>query len=351
VPGSNDQVDINVNVVERPTGNLLFGVGFSSAEKVILTASIAQQNLFGTGNALSLQVSSGRINRVYALSFTRPYFTDDGTSIGWDLYRRDLDTTTLSAAPYKTSTLGAGLRFGLPISELDTISYGAAAERTAIDIFSTSPPQYVDFVQTFGETTTALPLTVGWSRDGRDSAIYTTRGTLQRVNLEVAVPPAEQRYYRGVYEINFFYPVIGENVLQLTGRVGYTDGYSGQPVPFYKNFYAGGVGSVRGYQVATIGPKTPEGYALGGTRQVIASAEYYLPFPGLAKDRSVRWSVFFDSGTVFDTFNSLEMRYSTGLALSWFSPVGPLKISAAKALNPQPTDRAQILQFTLGQVF
>jgi outer membrane protein insertion porin family len=351
VPGSNDQVDINVNVTERPTGSLLFGVGFSSAEALIVSAQVSQANLFGTGNALSLQVSSGRINRVYALSFTRPYFTDDGTSIGWDLYRRDLDTTQLQTVPYKTSTAGAGLRFGVPISETDTISYGTSVESTAVTVFPTSPFSYQQFVQQFGDKTTALLGTVGWARDARDSAIYTTRGTLQRVGLEVAVPPAEQRYYRANYEVQWYHPLGRENVLWLTGRLGYADGYQDQPLPFYKNFYAGGVNSVRGYYTASIGPKDPFGFALGGRTQIIGNAEVLFPFPGLQKDKSLRWSVFVDGGTVGDTFQFDEMRYSAGLALSWFSPVGPLKISLGQPLNPQPDDRKQLLQFTVGQVF
>jgi outer membrane protein insertion porin family len=351
VPGSNDQVDINVTVTERPTGSMLFGVGFSSAEAIILSAQVSQANLFGTGNALSLQINSGRVNKVYSLSFTRPYWTDDGTSIGGDLYRRDIDTTRLSTVPYKTSTYGAGLRFGVPISEIDTINYGVSGESTSVQVFDNSPFSYKRFVAQFGESTTALLGTLGWSRDGRDSAIYTTRGTLQRLGFELAVPPAEQRYYRANYEIQWFRPVTKSAILQVSGRVGYADGYQDNPLPFYKNFYAGGVNSVRGYATATIGPKDPNGLALGGSKQMIGSAELLLPFPGLQKDRSVRWGMFVDAGVVGETYDFGEMRYSAGLALSWFSPVGPLKISLGKALNPQPTDRTQLLQFTIGQVF
>jgi len=353
VPGSNDQVDINVNVTERPTGSLLFGVGFSTAEAIILSAQVAQSNLFGTGNALSLSVNSGRVNRVYALSLTHPYFTDDGTSIGWDLYRRDLDTTRLSTVPYKTSTYGAGMRFGVPVSEIDTINYGVSFESTDVEVFPESPFSYQQFVQEFGNKTTAFLGTIGWARDGRDSAIFTTRGTLQRIGFELAVPPAEQRYYRTNYEIQWFNPVTKSTVLQLTGRLGYADGYQNMPLPFYKNFYAGGVNSVRGYYTASLGPKDPNGFALGGRSQVTASAEWLFPFPGLDKDKSLRWSAFVDAGTVADTFQLVfdEMRYSTGLALSWFSPVGPLKISLGLPLNAQEGDRKQLLQFTIGQVF
>jgi outer membrane protein insertion porin family len=359
VPGVPDQVDINVNVVERPTGNLLFGIGFSTSEGVILSGSVAQNNLFGTGNALSLQVNTGQVNTVYALSFTNPYFTDNGLGLGVDLYKRDVDSTSLEVGSYKTSTLGTGLRFLVPINETDTINYGVAFEKTDITTFADSPEQYIEFVNDFGDSNTSIPLSAGWTRDRRDSVIFTSRGTLQNANLEVAVPPGELRFYRAQYTIQWYYPLFAENVLQLTGRAGYANGYADKPLPFYKNFYLGGIGSVRGYETASIGPKDSRGNALGGNVQVIGNAEYYFPFPGLQKDKSVRLSAFFDVGMLGDSssdtgtlgVNSDQARASVGVALAWFSPVGPLKISYAFPLNDQPEDELQAFQFTLGTTF
>jgi outer membrane protein insertion porin family len=351
VPGVPDQVDVNLNVVERPTGNLLFGVGYSSAEGVIFSGSISQNNLFGTGNALSLQVNTGDVNTVYALSFTRPYFTDDGVGLGLDLYKREVDASDLSVATYTTDTLGAGVRLSVPITETDTVNYGLAFERTEVGIFPASPQRYKEFVDIFGPDNTALVATAGWSRDKRDSAIYTRRGTLQRATLEAALPPAELRYYRTQYEIEWFLPVARENTVQLRGRVGYADGYDDLPLPFYKNFYLGGVSTVRGYETASIGPKDEFGDALGGSTLLVGNVEFFFPFPGLEKDRSVRLSAFFDAGTVGDKFELSDSRYSVGLALSWFSPVGPLKISYGYALNPEDDDRTQPFQFSLGTVF
>jgi outer membrane protein insertion porin family len=353
VPGVPDEVDIEIKVVERPTGNLLFGIGYSTAEKIILSGSISQSNLFGTGNALSLQVNSGSINKVYALSFTNPYFTQDGVGLGVDLYKRNVDATssTIAVSTYKTSTLGAGVRLFVPVTETDTISYGLAVEKTDVEVFANSSIRYIEFVDTFGPSNTALLATVGWARDQRDSTIYTTRGTLQRVSLEVAAPPAELRFYKTQYELQWFNPIGRENVLQLTGRIGYASGYGGLPLPFYKNFYLGGVGSVRGYQTASIGPKDIQGQSLGGTKMVMGSAELYFPFPGLQKDKSVRLSTFFDIGTVGDTNINTYLSSSAGMALSWFSPVGPLKISLARALRVGPGDRTQPFQFSVGTVF
>jgi outer membrane protein insertion porin family len=351
VPGVPDQVDVNLKVVERPTGNLLFGVGYSTAEGVIFSGSISQNNLFGSGNALSLQLNTGNVNTVYALSFTRPYITDDGVGLGADLYRRDVDASSLSVSTYSTSTMGLGLRFSVPITETDTINYGLAAERTKIDLVEDSAQRYRDFVDAYGEDNTALLATVGWSRDKRDSAIFTRRGTVQKLSFEVAVPPAELRYYRANYELQWFYPVGREYVLQLTGRVGYADGYGDKPLPFYKNFYLGGVGTVRGYQTASIGPEDENGNAVGGQALGVTTAEFFFPFPGLQKDRSVRLSAFLDAGYLGDTFTDGEMRASAGIALSWFSPVGPLKISYGYALNKQPGDDTEPFQFSVGTVF
>jgi outer membrane protein insertion porin family len=352
VPGVPDEVDIEVKVVERPTGNLLFGIGYSTAEKVILSGSISQSNLFGTGNALSLQVNSGSINKVYALSYTNPYFTDDGVSLGVDVYKRDVDAINLnSVTPYTTKTLGTGLRAGVPISEYDTINYGLAVERTNVQVFANSPPQYVQFVSDFGNTNTALIGTAGWSRDGRDSIIYTTSGVLQRAGVELAMPPAELRYYRATYRIDWWNPIGRENVLQLSGQIGYAHGYDHLPLPFYKNFYIGGIGSVRGYFTSSIGPKDVLGNALGGPTMTTGSAEFYFPFPGLQKDKSVRLSVFVDAGQVSDNFDFSQRAIGVGLALSWFSPVGPIKVSFARAIQPPAGSRTQPFQFSLGTTF
>ncbi len=351
VPGTPDQVDINVNVTERPTGSLLFGVGYSSTENVVLTGSVSQSNVFGTGNNLTVQVNSGSVNTVYAVSFTNPYYTDDGVSLGFDAYRRDVDARRLSVATYNTNTYGLGLRVGVPVTETDTISYGLAFEQTNLEIFDSSPQQYKDFVGTFGNTTTALLGSAGWSRDERDSVIYTTSGSFQRLYGELALPGAELRFYRATYQYQWFYPMTKNTTLAMNGQIGWADGYSDKPLPFYKNFYLGGVGSLRGYSAASIGPKDSTGNSLGGKRQLIGGAEVLFPFPGLQKDKSVRLSVFLDAGALGDTFDLGETRYSAGIAMGWYSPVGPLKLSLGTALNDKPGDKLQTFQFSLGTVF
>ena len=358
VPGSTDQVDANFTVKERATGNLMLGAGFSSAEKVILSASIAQQNLFGTGNAMTLQMNTGRINRTIALSFTNPYWTVDGVSIGWDVYQRNVDPTSLSVATYKSSSIGAGVRFGYPIAEDDRINFGLAIDQTKIDVFDTSPAPYISFVNNFGDTARSLVATAGWARDRRDSFLYPTSGVYQRASLEVATPVLDLRYVRASYQHQHWFPFGGGHALMLNGDIGYAHGYDGKELPFYKNFYAGGIGSVRGYQQSTLGPRYIDANnytrSLGGNRRAVANAEYYFPMPGQGKDKSMRLSLFADAGYVWgpdDKVQASDLRYSAGLAFSWSSPVGPLKFSLGQALKKEDGDRTQKFQFQLGTVF
>jgi outer membrane protein insertion porin family len=352
VPGSNDQVDVNMAVKERPTGAVTFGVGVSSAERLILSGSLSQNNAFGTGNSLQLQLQTGRINRVVSLSYTNPYWSDDGISRGFDLYSRRFNPTVLRAASYITNTDGAGVRFGVPISELDSVNYGLALENTDIETFQNTAQRIKDFVRTFGATNLGVIGTVGWQRDGRDSTIAPTRGLLHRVTLESALPGGDLRYYKLGYKAQRFFPITRDTTFQIGGEIGYANGYGDLPLPFYKNYYAGGVNSVRGFATFAIGPRDEFGFAIGGNRLFLANAEYYFPFPGAGKDKSLRLSWFVDSGVVdTDQYSLDKIRVSTGLALNWFSPVGPLKLSFGFPIKKEPTDRFQRIQFTLGTIF
>lgn len=353
VPGTTDQVDMNISVKERATGNLMLGAGFSSSEKVILSASISQQNLFGSGNALTLQVNSGKTNRTYSLSFTNPYFTQDGVSLGWDLYQRNVDPTSLSVARYKTSSLGAGLRVGYPIGEDDTVNFGLAVDRTQITTYDDSPVTYKQFVDQFGDTTNSLIASAGWARDKRDSFLYPRSGTYQKVFVEAATPPADLRYGKINYQYQHWFPIGRDYALMLNGDVGWAHGYGGKTLPFFKSFFGGGIGSVRGYEQSSLGPKI-NGDALGGNRRLVGNAEFYFPMPGSGKDHSFRISTFLDAGQVWGQNESLQLgdlRYSTGVAMSWSSPVGPLKFSIGVPLNKKNDDKTQKFQFQLGSVF
>lgn len=359
VPETTDQVDVNIAVKEKPTGNLMVGAGFSSSEKVVLSGSISQNNIFGTGKSLSAQVNSGKINRVFSLSFTDPYYTLDGVALGYDAYHRTVDPTSLSVGRYNTTSDGGGVRVGLPVSDDDFVNLGLSVDRTRTTIYDDSPQRFKDFVAEFGKSTNTLLSTAGWARDKRDSVIYPTTGSLQRLTGEVSLPVVEMRYYRASYLHQQYFPIGRDYTLVLSGEVGFGNGYGGRPLPFFKNFFAGGIGSVRGYDTASLGPRDTVGgvvsdEVIGGNRKVVVNGEFLFPFPGAGKDRSLRLGAFVDAGQVWrkDQQAKLsDLRYSAGLSLAWSSPVGPLKLSYGQPINNKAGDRVQRFQFQLGSTF
>ena len=358
MPGVPDQVDIDVTVVEKSTGNLLAGVGYSSAEGVVLSASVSQQNIFGSGNALSLGVNTSRYNRTYAATFFEPYWTVDGVSRTLEAYYKTLDAGGLAISQYGSNTLGAAMGFGVPVTESDTINLSARFEQTELTLFSNSPPIYIAFVRQFGYVSNAFILSAGWSRDTRDDILYPSRGRLQSVLLESGLPVGDLAYYKIQYLHSWYTPVWGELVLNLRANLGWADGMDNKPLPFFKAFYAGGPGSVRGYQNSSIGPKDIYGNTLGGRRLITGTVEGFYPI--LKGDRAVRGSVFFDAGQVwaensaaqdFAFPGSQSFRYSSGVAVAWSSPLGPLKFSYAFPLNDRSYDRLQKFQFSAGTAF
>jgi outer membrane protein insertion porin family len=371
VVGATDQVDVNFAVKERPTGSIMLGAGFSNAEKIVLSASVSQQNLFGSGNAVTVGLNTSRSSRTYSLSFTNPYYTVDGVSLGWDLYHRTYDPSeSYSVSRYKTVSTGAGLRVGYPIAEDDEISFGLGADRTRITTYDESPSLYKDFCRDFGcsdkltgvgtVTVTSVPFTAGWARDSRDSYLYPTKGIFQRIYGEATLPVGELRYAKLNYQYQHWFPLGRDYALMLNGELGWAKGYDGKPVPFYKNFFVGGIGSVRGYQQSSLGPKDDEDDAMGGTRKIVGNAEFFFPMPGSGRDRSFRFSVFVDAGYVWGedpvTGNDQrvrlgDLRYSTGLSFSWSSPIGPLRFSLGFPLRKKSGDETEPFQFQLGSVF
>jgi len=398
VPGSPDQVDLTVSVVEKPTGSLQLGAGYSSAEKVALTFGISQENVFGSGNFLGVQVNTSKYNRTLSLTATDPYFTADGISRTFSIYH----TTT---RPYQTSTdgdyklvnQGASIRFGVPFSEVDTVFFGIGLERYAFDPNSSTafsglytPPSYLNYFGCKKDATGLLvvncdqksvwgvPLSVGWGRDSRDSALIPTTGRLQRANLEVGAA-GDMKYVKTNYQYQQFFAINKQYTFSINGEVGYAKAFGNKTYPIFKNFYAGGLGSVRGFEQNSLGPRDAplflqsEGAAIGGTKKAIFNAELSTPFPGAGNDRTLRLYGFFDIGNVFgsrapgltDEQWSAEkkLRASVGLGISWISPLGPLRLAYAFPVRSQkevgqpftagyiPKDRIQRLQFQIGTSF
>ncbi len=355
VPGTNDQVDLNVTVKERNTGSLQFGVGYGSGvDKLTVSASVSQANIFGTGNQLSFRINNSRVSRAYEISYLNPYWSVDGISRGFDLYERELNTASTNTGDFSSRAAGTGVRYGVPVTEYDSINFGIGWERTKIALNEFSPPRYFDYVTSFGATSDTVRGSVGYARDTRDSIYFPTRGFLFEVGFETGLPGGDLKYYRGQAKAQYLRPVWGPIVLGLNAELGFANGYGNKPLPFFKNFYAGGVDSVRGYQSGTIGPKDVNGEYIGGNKRLVGNVEVLFPMPGVKAEKSVRLSVFADFGYVWSEDQKLllgDLRTSAGFAVSWFSPVGPLKFSLAKPFQTKPTDRVERFQFLLGRAF
>jgi len=325
-------------------------VGFSNVEKLALSASLSQANVFGTGNYLSLNVNSGSVNKVYSISYLNPYYTVDGVSQGFDLYHRKTNASQLAIGAYSTDTYGGAIKFGYPVSEVSRFDVGLNLETVQLDTFDTSPQQYLDFVSAFGNRYTYASLSAGLSRDTRDSLIQTNSGTFTRASSEIA--GGDLQYYRLGFQHQYYRPLSRTYTLFLQGDIGYAEGIGDKPLPFFKNYYAGGPGTVRGYSPYSLGPLDINGGALGGNRRLTGSAEFLFPMPGAGQDRSLRLAWFVDAGNVFlNTYELNELRYSAGLGFFWSSPFGPLRLSFAQPLNAKATDHIQRLQFTFGTGF
>jgi len=362
VPGTSDQVDLNISVVEKSTGSVQFGAGLSSSQGVVFGVTVNQNNFLGTGNRVSAQVNTGKYNTVYSLSFTDPYFTPDGVSRGIDLYRRDVDTSRLNnVGSYQSSSYGAGLRFGIPLNERDGINFGIATDFTTIDLNSDSPKRYRDYcgLNSSGCSSDSVVLSAGWTHDSRDTVFFPTKGVLQRLTAEVSLPVLDLEYYKVDYKQSWYKEVFSGYTFMLNGEIGYADTYGNEKYPFFKNYYMGGVSSVRGYQNGTLGPKdydpvTNRQYSVGGTKRLLGNAELFFPVPGLKNSTQFKMSAFVDAGNVYgsnESYSLGDLRYSAGIGASWISPFGPLKVVYAKALNSEAGDDTQTIQFQMGQQF
>ena len=353
VAGSSDQVDLVVKVTEKPTGNLLIGAGYSNAEKFTFTASIKQDNAFGSGKYLGIEVNTSKYNRTLVLSTVDPYWTVDGISRAIDIFYRASKPYNSLGETYDLTTPGGTVRFGIPFSEYDTVFLGLGFERTEIGSAIGIPLSYLNYRVLYGENSNAFPLTLGWSRDGRDSLIAPGAGRYQRVNVEWSFA-GDVRYMRANLQHQEYWQLPLRLTLGVNAEIGLGKGLGGKPFPVFKNFYGGGLGTVRTFEQGSLGVVDPTGAYIGGAKRLNLNTELYLPVPGTGNDRTLRVFAFADAGNVWRedenaTFDSL--RASAGLGLSWISPVGPLKLSWGVPVRVQRNDRIQRFQFQIGTAF
>jgi outer membrane protein insertion porin family len=375
VPGITDQVDLKVKVTERNTGSVMFGAGLNSAEGLVGSFNVTQANFLGTGDRVSAQVNTGSINKTYSLSVTKPFYTPEGISLGYDIYRRDVNTSRLNLATYNTSSYGAGVRFSVPLTERNFISYGLTLDNTEVSNLelNRSPQRFIDYCKSVnandasGCSMNSLTANIGWAIDSRDDILFPRKGELRRVNAEVSTPGLDIQMYKITLQETWYKDLSKDFTVMLNGQLGYADSYGGKEFPFFKNFYLGGVNTVRGYRQGSIGPVCLENDTtcgsgnlgrntfLGGNKQVVANAELFMPVPFLKNDNNqFRLSAFIDAGNVYgldESINLSTIRYSAGMGVLWVSPFGPLKLVYAVPFNNLSTDRTESFQFQMGQQF
>jgi len=353
VPGTQDQVDVTMTVTEKPTGNLQLGAGYSSADSVSLLFGIKQENVFGSGNYLGVEVNTSKSNRQLVLSTIDPYFTADGISRTIDVYDRTSKPLSGQGGDYSLKTRGASIRFGVPFTETDTVYFGSGYEQLTIVPGTNLPTSYQTYANQFGYKSNSIPLTVGWSRDSRDSSLVPNSGRYQRVYGDWGVA-GDIKFVRANYQIQQYIPLNKQFTIALNGEFGWGKGLNGQPYPLFKNYYSGGLGSVRGFEQGSLGPRDASDLAIGGPKKLTLNAELIAPFPGAGNDRTLRLYGFVDAGNVFgeaEQYKLNDLRVSTGIGISWISPLGPLRIAIATPIRKKPGDRIERLQFQIGTSF
>lgn len=357
VAGTSDQVDVNYSVEEQASGNLSLGVGFSQNSGLILQTSISQNNFLGSGNSVSFAFNNSEINRTFSLAFRDPYWTIDGISRGYNAFYRETDATNANVTRFDSVDWGGGLSLGFPISETNFINAAINYTNTDIQTNANSAVEVTNFINQNGSNFDTLSLEASFRYDTRNKAILPDAGMLHRVAAEISVPSFGNslEYYKLRYETQWFKSLYKNFVLSLRGNIGYGDAYSNTTeLPFFKNFYAGGPRSIRGYEENTLGPRDSLNRPLGGDTRVVGNAEVILPIPFLADLDSVRISTFIDMGNVFGANEDFEFdrfRYSAGLSGIWISPFGAVSVSVAQPFGDEPGDEIQNFQFTFGTSF
>ncbi|MGE4533227.1 outer membrane protein assembly factor BamA [Halomonas sp.] len=376
VAGAPDQLDVTYRVEEQPSGSISASIGFSQSAGVIYGVGLSQSNFLGTGNRVNIGAQRSDTFTSLNFGFTDPYWTMDGISRGYNLYYRESDYEDSDISTYSTDAYGAGINFGYPINEITRLNFGTAVEDLSIKTYNDTAREITQYVADQGSDAQSLKLTASWTRNNLNRGIMPTAGSYQRLSLETAVPGSDAEYAKLRAQARQLFPLDDNHdwALKFAGEVGYADTLGGSdPYPFYENFYAGGLGSVRGFTGNTLGQPTtpPDGVTrdrtLGGNILVQGSAELLFPTPFIEDQRSVQTALFLDGGNTFLTdcyavpegvtsncssgVDFGDLRYSVGLGLSWLTPVGPLTFSVAEPLNDESGDDTQFFQFSLGQTF
>lgn len=379
VAGVNDQIDVVYTVEEQPSGSVGASIGYAQGYGMVIGANLSENNFLGTGKKVTVAINRSTYRDSLNLSFTEPYFTVDGVSVGYSIFARETDYDQINVSSFSTNSKGTNVNWGYPLSETDRIGFGFGYERLDIQSGYYSSGVIRDFIDNNGNEFDVFNVNLSWSRSTLNRGMFATRGTSQRLGLNLALPGSDMEYYKATYKGQYLRGLTRSLTLKLRTDLGLGESYGDTTqLPFFKNFYGGGFGSVRGFERNSLGPQdrpciiqqdnscsAPENYMpdpIGGNVQIEFGAEIIFPMPFIKDKRSVQSAFFLDVGNIFNTKcgNQLEncfkpdfgeLRYSVGIGATWLSAMGPLTFSYAKPLNTSADDELEMFQFSLGNQF
>ena len=356
IPGTSDQVNLNYHVVEKPTGSLQAGLGFSDTQGLILNLGISQNNFVGSGQNVGINIDTSDVTKQFSFNFTDPYYSEEGISRTISLSYRNVDAEAADISNYSTDSFGASLSFGIPLSEFTSYRWGMRYDNTLITTGIGTSQSILDFIAANGEENETYQLFGSWFYDSRNRRVFATRGSLTRLGTEIAVPGGDLEYYKVDFRHLSYFPLGREVTFAANVVLGYGAAYGNSAdYPPYKNYFAGGSSSIRGYDANSVGPKDPVTLdPIGGAVKMVANLDLILPNPFAEQSDSTRVSLFLDAGTVFKDANSIdskEFRYTGGLSFIWITPVGAMRFNFAQIINEQVGDQTRSFQFSLGSPF
>lgn len=365
VVGTNDQIDVDYSIVEKASGNLSAGVGFSQVQGIVINANVSQDNVFGSGKRINLGFNNSDYLTSYQFGMFNPYFTSNGVSMGYNMGYTKRNAGQINIANYSTSVINAGMDFGIPLNEFDQFRFGIDGKHTDLSTTTFSSTEISDFINNEGNSFLTISPTLNWTHDTLNKKVFPSQGGQQRLSGSITVPGSDLNYFKVSYKHQLYFPLAKDFIFRLQGEAAYGDGYGDtKELPFFENYFAGGTGSVRGFKNNTLGPRDSNSYPLGGASKIIGNAELFFPVPFLSETKSVRLGTFLDAGSLSKNLSVNEMRYSAGISGEWLSPFGALSVSAAVPLNagtmpytksPGETDvikdQEQLFQFNFGQNF
>ena len=355
VPGSSDQVDVDVDVEERQTGSLRAGIGFGTGSGLLLNLGVQQDNFLGSGDRVGFTINNNRINTVYQLDYLDRFYTMTGINRRIGVAYRDTNARRANLANYGFTSATANYGYQIPLSNEDSIDIGVEFENLTLDLTNNPTTLQQSFVDRNGKQNWTVNTSLGWLHDSRNRAIFPDEGWRQHFTGQLALPGSQLQYFRLNAEQQYFKGLTKNLTLILSSTVSYGDGYGDtDTLPFFKNYFAGGISTIRGFNINALGPRDENNDQTGGNLRLLGSAGLRFPTP-FVDPKSAQLTTFIDFGQVYDTLRDevdlSDLRYSAGLAVTWFSPLGPLTISLARPLNAKSNDDTQFFQFSVGSFF